>query len=324
MRHVVIISWRNTTKDDSSEKRFECLHGLSLSHRAANCYIEYSRTMPTSSSELQSIAERIREHIITMLATAGSGHAAGSLGLADVFTALYFGVLQYDPKNPWKANRDRLVLSNGHVCPVLYATLAEAGFFPVSELQTLRKLGSRLQGHPVFRTVPGVENSSGSLGQGISFACGMALAARLREEKHHIFCVMGDGEQDEGQVWEAYMFAAEHSLSNLTVIVDRNGIQSEGFTEEILKLEPLAEKLRAFGWHVLEVNGHDIEAIIKVSKEAQTIAEKPTAILAHTIPGFGVKFMEGKPAWHAHAPNSNEAKEALAELRTMQGKIQYE
>jgi len=280
--------------------------------------------MPITIQDIIAKAELIREDIITMLVEAGSGHSAGALGLADVFAALYFGVLQFDPKHPLWEDRDRLVLSNGHVCPVLYATLAEAGFFPKNELKTLRKLGSRLQGHPVMRKLPGIENSSGSLGQGISFACGLALAAKLKHKAHHAYCVMGDGEQDEGQVWEAYAFASAHRLHNLTVIIDRNTIQSEGFTEDILPLEPFAEKLTAFGWHVIEVDGHNIEAVIAVCKEAQAIAEKPVAIIAHTIPGKGVKFMEGKPAWHAKAPNVQEAKEALHELRTLQGKIAYE
>ena len=282
--------------------------------------------MPITVQDIIAKAELIREDVITMLVEAGSGHSAGALGLADVFAALYFGVLHFDPKHPLWEDRDRLVLSNGHVCPVLYATLAEAGFFPKTELNTLRKLGSRLQGHPVLRALPGVENSSGSLGQGISFACGLALAAKLKHKAHHVYCVMGDGEQDEGQVWEAYAFASAHKLHNLTVIIDRNTIQSEGFTEDILPLEPFGAKLTAFGWHVIEVDGHNIEAIITACKEAQTQSqrEQPVAIIAHTIPGKGVKFMEGKPAWHAKAPNVQEAKEALHELRTLQGKIAYE
>lgn len=266
-------------------------------------------------------AQTIREDIISMLVTAGSGHPAGSLGMADVFTALYFGVLRYDPKRPWWEDRDRVVLSNGHICPVWYATLAEAGFFPKEQLKTLRTLGSKLQGHPVLRLLPGIENSSGSLGQGISFACGLALAAQLKQSKHHVYCLMGDGEQDEGQVWEAYSFASAHRLHNLTVIIDRNNIQSEGQTEDILPLEPFAAKLTAFGWHVLEVDGHNIGAVIDACKEAQAIGEKPVAILAHTIPGKGVEFMEGDYAWHAKSPSKEQAAEALKELRTLKGKL---
>lgn len=280
--------------------------------------------MPLPISSIQEKATAIRESIIRMLLAAGSGHSAGSLGMADVFAALYFGVLKYDPKQPWWSERDRLLLSNGHICPVLYATLAEAGFFPKEELLTLRKLGSRLQGHPVYRELPGVESTSGSLGQGISVACGMALAAKISGKRHHVYCLMGDGEQEEGQVWEAYWFAGVHRLTNLTVIVDRNNIQSEGYTEDILPLEPFHQKLEAFGWYVLEVDGHDVEGIIKATMEARAISEKPVVIIAHTIPGKGVEFMEGMASWHAKPPNKEQAKEALHELRSLKGKIQYE
>jgi transketolase len=269
-------------------------------------------------------ARVIREHIIRMLLAAGSGHAAGSLGLADVFAALYFGVLKFDPKRPNLEDRDRFILSNGHVCPVWYATLAEAGFFPAEELKTLRKLHSRLQGHPIAHLLPGVENTSGSLGQGLSFACGVAQAAKLKNQKQAIYCVMGDGEQDEGQVWEAYTFAVAHRLDNLTVIIDRNAIQSEGYTEDILPLEPLAQKLNAFGLHVQEIDGHNIEAIIDACKQARAVATKPSVIIANTIPGKDIEFMEGEYAWHAKAPNKEQAQEALRELRSLKGKIQYD
>jgi len=280
--------------------------------------------MPLPISVIQEKATAIRESIIRMLLAAGSGHSAGSLGMADVFAALYFGVLKYDPKQPWWPERDRLLLSNGHICPVLYATLAEAGFFPKEELLTLRKLGSRLQGHPVYRALPGIESTSGSLGQGISVACGMALAAKISGKRHQVYCLMGDGEQDEGQVWEAYCFAGVHRLTHLTVIVDRNNIQSEGYTEDILPLEPFRQKLEAFGWYVLEVDGHDIEGIIKATMEARAIAEKPVVIIAHTIPGKGVEFMEGMASWHAKSPNKEQARVALHELRSLKGKIQYD
>lgn len=280
--------------------------------------------MQLSDQELAETAIEIRKNIIEMLLAAGSGHAAGSLGLADVFTALYFRVLNYRPKQPWWDDRDRLVLSAGHVCPVLYATLAEAGYFPKEELKTLRKRGSRLQGHPIARLLPGLENTSGSLGQGFSVACGMALGAQMRAKTHHIYCVMGDGEQQEGQVWESYWFAGVHKLTNLTVLIDRNNIQSEGFTEDILPLEPFKEKLEAFGWHVLDIGGHNLVAIEEACGEAKATANKPVAIICHTIPGKDVDFMEGEFAWHAKSPNASQAAQALQELRTLKGKLEYE
>lgn len=280
--------------------------------------------MPFSDQQIAERAIDIRKDIIEMLLAAGSGHAAGSLGLADVFATLYFRVLNHRPKQPWWDDRDRLVLSAGHVCPVLYASLAETGYFPKTELKTLRKLGSRLQGHPIARLAPGIENTSGSLGQGLSVACGMALGAQLRGKKHHIFCVTGDGEQQEGQVWESYWFAGTHRLHNLTVLIDRNNIQSEGLTEEISSLEPFKAKLEAFNWHVLEIDGHNIGAISDACNEAKSIAEKPVAIICHTIPGKDVDFMEGDFAWHAKSPDKQQAMKALEELRTLKGKLEYE
>ncbi len=271
--------------------------------------------------QIEEKALAIRESIIRMLVEAKSGHVAGAMGLADVFASLYFGELQCDPKNPWWEKRDRLILSNGHVCPVWYATLAEAGYFPKSVLLTLRKLGSRLQGHPIARSAPGIENTSGSLGQGFSVACGMALAAKIANNKHHIFCVMGDGEQQEGQVWESYWFASAHKLTNVTVIVDRNTIQSEDYTENTLPLEPFVQKLEAFGWHVIEVDGHNVEALLAAYRLARSIGEKPTVIVAHTIPGKGVEFMEGDVRWHAKAPSTQQAKEALRELHSLKGQL---
>lgn len=285
-------------------------------------------------SELQLKANDIREDIIQMLLAAKSGHSAGPLGMADVFTSLYFHVLNHDPKNPAMANRDRLVLSCGHICPVLYATLAEAGYFSKEELQTLRKIDSRLQGHPHNLSLPGLENSSGPLGQGLSQAVGMALAAKMNHEQHRVFCICSDGEQDEGQIWEALMFAGKNRLHNLTVILDRNNIQIDGNTEDIMPLEPLKAKYEAFNFHVIEVDGHNYRAIIDACREAQAVFEKPTMIIAHTIPGKGVSFMEGNYQWHGTPPGvsdvagappkKEQAAQALKELRTLRGAITSE
>lgn len=271
-----------------------------------------------SLDELKDIANLIRQDIIKMLVKAGSGHSAGALGIADIFAALYFAVLNNDPKNPDWPDRDRLVLSNGHTCPVLYAALARAGYFPLKELLTLRQLGSRLQGHPSRLELPGVEISSGPLGQGISQAVGMALAGKMDKKNHYVFCVMGDGEQDEGQVWEAAMFAAKNRLYNLIAIIDRNNIQIDGFTEEVMPLEPLKEKYEAFGWHVLEINGHNMREIIAACEQAKVIFEKPSLIIAHTIPGKDVDFMERKFEWHGNPLNESQAKLALEELKKIQ------
>jgi len=270
---------------------------------------------------LEKKACEIREDIIKMLLEAGSGHSAGSLGMADVFTALYFSVLNHNPKNPNFEDRDRLVLSNGHIAPVLYATLAHSGYFPMEELFTLRRINARLQGHPHFGSLPGIENTSGSLGQGLSQAIGMDLAGRLDSKKYWVYCITSDGEHDEGQTWEAIMFAGKNKLHNLTNIIDRNNIQIDGFTEDVMPLEPLKEKYDSFGWHVLEVDGHNIRAIVDACNEAKAILEKPSCIIAHTIPGKGVDFMEDDPSWHGKCPSSEEAKKALAELRTLKGKI---
>lgn len=259
-----------------------------------------------------------------MLLEAGSGHTAGPLGMADVFTALYFAVLKHDPTRPWWVGRDRLFLSNGHICPVWYATLAQAGYFPRAELRTLRKLGSRLQGHPHARGLPGVENTAGPLGQGLPQAIGAALAARMDGRSSRTYCVMSDGEHEEGQIWEAVMFAGKEKLHALVGIIDRNNIQIDGFTENVMPLEPLRAKYEAFNWHVLEVDGHNIEAVIAACHEAEAIFEKPTASIAHTIPGKGVDFAEFKPEWHGKAPKPAEAAQALRELRTLGGKIASE
>jgi transketolase len=270
---------------------------------------------------LEKTAADIRQDVIKMLLEAKSGHPAGSLGMADIFTALYFAVLNHNPKNPKWEDRDRLVLSNGHICPVHYATLAHAGYFPREELFTLRKINSRLQGHPHYGTLPGIENTSGPLGQGLSQAIGMALASRMDKRRYYVFCTLGDGELDEGQVWEAAMFAGKNELGNLIGIVDRNNIQIDGFTEHVMPLEPLKSKFEDFGWHVQEVDGHNIVAIIDACHEAKAIFNKPSMIIAHTIPGKGVDFMEWDPAWHGKPPDPEQAKKALHELRTLKGRI---
>ncbi|MFC1627415.1 transketolase [Patescibacteria group bacterium] len=274
--------------------------------------------------QLQDITNSIREDIVKMLLNAKSGHAAGSLGMAEVFTALYFSILNHDPKNPNMADRDRLVLSNGHICPVLYATLAHAGYFPKQELMTLRQLGSRLQGHPNRLDLPGVEVSSGPLGQGISQAVGMALAGKIDQKRYEIYCVTSDGELNEGQVWEALMFASKHQLYNLTLIIDRNNIQIDGHTEAIMPLEPLKEKLESFNFFCLDIDGHNLEEIIDACQKAKAIYERPVAIIAHTIPGHGVDFMEYQPEWHGKTPDEKQAKDALEDIRSLKGKIVYE
>jgi len=274
--------------------------------------------------ELSEKANAIRQTIIEMLVAAGSGHTAGPLGMADIFTALYFHVLKHDPKNPDWVERDRLILSNGHIVPVRYAAMAHAGYFPVEECLTLRKFGSRLQGHPERERLPGLETTSGPLGSGLSQAAGMAYASRMNEEKNRIYCAMSDGEHDAGNTWEAVMWAGANRLSNLTGIIDRNNIQIDGYTENIMPLEPFSDKYRAFGWHVLEVDGHNIPQFIAACEEAKAIYEKPTIIIAHTIPGKGIREIERDYRWHGKPPSAEEAKIFLNELRTMEGKIASE
>src|SRR5665213_1706756 len=274
--------------------------------------------------ELSYKANQIRQTIIEMLVAAGSGHTAGPLGMADIFTALYFHVLNHDPKNPDWLERDRLILSNGHIVPVRYAAMAHAGYFPIEECLTLRKFGSRLQGHPDRLRLPGLETTSGPLGSGLSQAAGMAYAARMDASKVRIYCAMSDGEHDAGNTWEAIMFAGANRLSNLTAIIDRNNIQIDGYTESIMPLEGLRAKYEAFNWHVLEVDGHNVQSIINACNEAKAIYEKPTLIIAHTIAGKGVDFMEGDYKWHGMPPNKEQAKIALDELRTLRGKIESE
>lgn len=280
--------------------------------------------------DLEKKANLIRQSIIEMLLAAGSGHTAGPLGMADIFTLFYFHVLKHDPKNPSWAERDRLVLSNGHICPVLYATMAHSGYFPVEELKTLRKFGTRLQGHPHREYLPYVENSSGPLGSGLSQAVGMALADRIdgKDKDRFIYCFLSDGEHDEGNLWEGAMLAGKNKLHNLIAVVDRNNIQIDGFTEDVMPLESLHMKWKSFGWHVIEVSGHDFRALNEVVEEAQAIFEKPTVIIAHTIPGKGVHEFERNYKWHGYDPDAKHAKEdythALSELRTLGGKIKSE
>jgi len=273
--------------------------------------------------ELEKKANDIRQSIIEMLLEAGSGHTAGPLGMADIFTLFYFHILRHDPKNPEWEERDRLVLSNGHICPVLYAAMAHAGYFPVEELKTLRKFGARLQGHPDRKFLPMLETSSGPLGEGLSQAIGMALADRMDGKDgsnklttgRFIYCFISDGEQDEGNTWEAIMLAGKNKLRSLIVIMDRNNIQIDGFTEDTMPLEPLHTKWKAFNWHVIEVNGHDFRMLNEVVIEAQAVSKGPTVIIAHTIPGKGVKEFEKDFHWHGKAPNKEQAEMAIKELQ---------
>lgn len=271
----------------------------------------------TDYRKLEETANLIRQDIIKMLLAAGSGHSGGPLGMADIFTALYFNILNHDPAKPDWEDRDRLILSNGHICPVRYATMAHAGYFPITELKTLRKLGSRLQGHPHRGALPGIETTSGPLGSGLSQAIGLALAGRIDGAKWRVICLMSDGEQEEGNTWEAAMLAGKYKINNLTALMDRNNIQIDGFTEDIMPLEPLREKYEAFNWHVIEIDGHNMEEIIDAFDQAKAIFEKPTLIIAHTIPGKGVDFMENKFEWHGKPPNEEEAESALNQLRTL-------
>lgn len=276
-------------------------------------------------TRLETVANTIREDIISMLEHAGSGHSAGPLGMADIFTALYFEVLKHDPKNPDWDERDILLLSNGHCVPVRYAAMAEAGYFPKKELMTLRQFGSRLQGHPERLRLPGLESTSGPLGSGLSQACGMALGMRMDgDTKRWVYVVMGDGEQNEGNVWEAAMLAGKYKLNNVIAITDRNNIQIDGPTESVMPLEDFKAKWEAFGWHVLEINGNDIEAIIDACAMAKAMVEKPIMIIAYTVPGKGVDFMEYDFHWHGAPPNHEQAVKALHELRTLGGKIRSE
>jgi len=260
------------------------------------------------------MARRLRRHVITMTATAGSGHPGGSLSAADIITALYFKVLRHKPENPQWSDRDRFILSKGHAAPILYAALAEAGYFSVPELATLRKLDSRLQGHADSTFTPGVEMSAGSLGMGLSFAVGVGLAARLDSKTFRTYALLSDGECEEGQTWEAVLSAAHFKLDNVAAIVDYNGIQLSGWTRDIMNLEPFSQKWQAFGWHTIDIDGHDLGQILSAFQAAEEIRGRPTVIVAHTIKGKGVSFMENNVAFHGKAPTQQEAERALKEL----------
>lgn len=273
---------------------------------------------------LEEKANKARELVIETLLEAGSGHSAGPLGMADIFTAFYFHILNHDPKNPDWPDRDRLVLSNGHICPILYVTMAMSGYFPIEELKTLRKIDSRLQGHPHRTSLPGLETTSGPLGEGISQGIGIALAGKMDKKKYQVYVIASDGEHQEGNTWEAAMFAGKMKLNNLTLIIDRNNIQIDGFTENVMPLEPLKEKYESFNWEVVEADGNNIREFINAVRQARAVFEKPVCIIAHTIPGKGVSFMERDFTWHGKPPNKEEAEKALKELRTLQGRIQSE
>jgi transketolase len=268
----------------------------------------------TSIQALVARAREIRTEVIKMVTRAQSGHIAGSLSLADIITALIFNVMQHNPRRPQDPARDRLVLSCGHTCPALYAALAYAGYFPRRELKKLRRFGARLQGHPHRLSLPGIEASTGSLGHGLGIACGMALGLRQTYPRTQVYAILSDGEQDEGSTWEAVMFAGKERLSNLTAIIDRNNIQVSGNTEQVMPLEPLRQKYESFRWHVLEIDGHDISEIITACAEARAIVAAPVVIIAHTIPGKGVPFMEFDCRWHGKAPREAEARRALSAL----------
>jgi transketolase len=271
--------------------------------------------MPTSNpAELAAIAKQMRREVIEMITQAKSGHPGGSLSATEIIVTLFFDVMRHDPSNPKWKDRDRIILSKGHCCPILYAVMAEFGYCPKDQLNTLRKLGSVYQGHPDVRFIPALEASTGSLGEGLSLGIGMALAAKLDQSPSRAYVVLGDGEIQEGQIWEAAMFAGNHGVDNLCVILDYNGIQLDGFVKDIMDLEPIEDKWRAFGWHVIRANGHDIVALQKAFAEAGATADKPTIIIAHTIKGKGVSFMENNPKFHGMAPTREEADKALQEL----------
>lgn len=271
--------------------------------------------------ELELIANRLRQHVITSVAGAGSGHQGGPLGMADIFVALYFHILHHDPKNPEWEERDRLILSNGHICPVRYAAMAEAGYFSTEELKTLRKFGSRLQGHPERLRLPGSETTSGPLGAGLAQAVGMALVLKMEKKKPRVYALTSDGEHEAGLHWEAVLFASKHKLDNLICVVDRNNIQIDGYTEDIMPLEPLAKKYESFNWHVIEMNGNDMEDVIRGFEEAKTIHQMPVCIIAHTIPGRGVSYMENNYKWHSQPFKEGEAEQALKELKEIEQKL---
>ena len=274
--------------------------------------------------DLEEKAMKVRELLIEELVEAKSGHTAGPLGMADIFVALYFHVLNHDPKNPAWEERDRLILSNGHICPIRYTVMAMAGYFPIKELKTLRKFGTRLQGHPERERLPGIETTSGPLGSGLGQASGYAYAARMDKREFRVYCITSDGEHEAGNHWEAVMFAGKYKLSNLTAIIDRNNIQIDGMTEDIMPLEPLQEKYKAFNWNVINIDGHNIKEFVDAVNLAKATSEKPTVIIAHTIPGKGVPDIEGDYLWHGIPPKPDEAKHFINDIRTLKGKIQSE
>ena len=288
--------WGNSSKATSADNtRAEVVSSLSV-------------------KQMEAVAKRLRRHIISMTGKAGSGHPGGSLSAVEIVTALYFKVLRHKPQDPQWADRDRFILSKGHAAPLLYATLAECGYFPVDELATLRQLDSRLQGHTDRVVTPGVEMSAGALGQGLSFALGVALAGRLNSQDYRVYVLLGDGECDEGQIWEAAMAAAHFKLDNLVAIVDNNGQQIDGWNRDVMSLDPFNKKWQAFGWHVIEVNGHHLTSLIEAFDQAKLVKRKPTVIIAHTIKGKGVSFMENNPDFHGKAPNAEQVEIALKEL----------
>lgn len=283
--------------------------------------------MALTDTDIQGLEERakeIRATIIEMLVEAKSGHTAGPLGMADIFSALYFHILNHDPKNPLWEGRDRLILSNGHIVPVRYSAMAHAGYFPLEECLTLRKFGSRLQGHPERLRLPGLETTSGPLGEGLSQAGGIAYALRMDGRKERVYVVMGDGEQDEGNVWEAVMWVGKNKLSNITAIIDRNNIQIDGMTEDVMPLDSLKEKYEAFNWNVIDIDGHNIQAFVDAVNEAKAVFEKPTVIIAHTIPGKGVPEIEFDYHWHGKPPTKEEADRFLKDIRCLKGQVPHE
>jgi len=271
--------------------------------------------------ELELIANKLRQHVITSVAGAKSGHQGGPLGMADIFAVLYFHELNHDPKNPEWPDRDRLILSNGHICPIRYAAMAEAGYFPVKELATLRKLGTRLQGHPERTKLPGSETTSGPLGAGLAQAAGLAYAGMMDGKKWRTWCLTSDGEHEAGLHWEAALFAGKYRLNNLICVVDRNYIQIDGKTEDIMPLDPLADKYRSFNWHVIECNGNDIADVVRAFEEAKSAYQSPVVVIAHTIPGRGVSYMENSYLWHSQPFKEGQAEQALSELKEIEKQL---
>ncbi len=286
----------------------------SADNKKAEAFSSPAEAKPLSVKEMEAVAKRLRCHIITMIGKAGSGHPGGSLSAVEIVTALYFRQLRHKPSDPQWSDRDRFILSKGHAAPLLYAALAECGYFSVDELPTLRQLDSRLQGHTDCTLTPGVEMSAGALGQGLSFAIGVALAGRLNSQKYRVYVLLGDGECDEGQVWEGAMAAAHFKVANLVAIVDNNGQQIDGWNRDVMNLDPFNQKWQAFGWRVIEVDGHDLTQLIDAFNQAKLVKGQPVVIIAHTIKGKGVSFMENNPDFHGKAPTAEEVEIALKEL----------